>query len=132
MDFVSDTLATGQSFRAPARVDKYTRECPAIEVDTSLPSLRVIRVLERLAQERGLPDEITCDNGPEFVSRRLRAWCAQKGVLLRYIDPGKPMQNGYAESFNGRLREECLNPNWFLHLGVCPRNQVNRHFDLLP
>jgi putative transposase len=85
MDFVSDTLANGQLFRALALVDHYTRECPAIEVDTSLPGLRVIRVLERLAQERGLPEEITCDNGPEFVSRRLQAWCAQKGVLLRYL-----------------------------------------------
>lgn len=116
MDFVSDSLANGQKFRAFTLVDQYTRECPAIEVDTSLPSLRVIRVLERLAQERGLPEEISCDNGPEFVSRRLQAWCAQKGVLLRYIAPGKPMQNGYAESFNGRFREECLNMNWFLNL----------------
>ena len=116
MDFVSDTLATGQSFRALTLVDQYTRECPAIEVDTSLPSLRVIRVLERLARERGWPEAITCDNGPEFVSRRLQAWCAQKGVLLGYIAPGKPMQNGHAESFNGRLREKCLNTNWFLHL----------------
>ena len=121
MDFVNDTLATGQTFRALTLVDKYTRECPALEVDTSLPGLRVIRVLERLARERGLPEEITCDNGPEFVSRRLQAWCAQKGVLLRYIDPGKPMQNGYAESFNGRLREECLNTNWFLHLADARR-----------
>jgi putative transposase len=121
MDFVSDTLATGQSFRALALVDKYTRECLAIEVDTSLPGLRVIRVLERLAQERGLPEEITCDNGPEFISRVLQAWCAQKGVLLRYMAPGKPMQNGHAESFNGRFREECLNTNWFLHLAEARR-----------
>lgn len=116
MDFISDTLAGGQSFRALTVVDKYTRECPAIEVDTSLPGLRVIRVLERLARKQGLPEEITCDNGPEFISRRLQAWCAQKGVLLRYIAPGKPMQNGHAESFNGRFRDECLNANWFLHL----------------
>lgn len=121
MDFVSDTLATGQSFRALALVDKYTRECLAIEVDTSLSGLRVIRVLERLAPERGLPEEITCDNGPEFISRVLQAWCAQKGVLLRYIAPGKPMQNGHAESFNGRFREECLNTNWFLHLAEARR-----------
>jgi putative transposase len=121
MDFVSDTLATGQSFRALTLIDQYTRECPAIEVDTSLPGLRVIRVLERLAQERGLPEEITCDNGPEFVSRAWQAWCARKRVLLRYIDLGKPMQNGYAESFNGRLREECLNTNWFLHLADARR-----------
>jgi putative transposase len=121
MDFVSDSLANGQKFRAFTLVDPYTRECPALEVDTSLPSLRVIRVLERLAQQRGLPEEITCDNGPEFVSRRLQAWCAQKGVLLRYIAPGKPMQNGHAESFNGRLREECLNTNWFLNMADARR-----------
>jgi putative transposase len=121
MDFVSDSLANGQKFRAFTLVDQYTRECPAIEVDTSLPSLRVIRVLERLAQERNLPQEITCDNGPEFVSRRRQAWCAQKGVLLRYIAPGKPMQNGHAESFNGRFREECLNTNWFVHLADARR-----------
>ena len=121
MDFVSDTLASGQPFRALTLVDQYTRECPAIEVDTSLPGLRVIRVLERLRQERGLPEEITCDNGPEFVSRAVQAWCAQKGVLLRYIAPGKPMQNGYAESFNGRFREECLNMSWFLHLADARR-----------
>ena len=94
MDCVSDSLSSGQKFRAFTLVDQSTRECPAIEVDTSLPSLRVIRVLEGVAQERGWPEEMTCDHGPEFVSRRLRAWCAQKGVLLRYIDPGKPMQNG--------------------------------------
>ncbi len=83
MDFISDTLASGQAFRALTLIDQYTRECPALEVDTSLPGLRVIRVLEQLAQQRGLPDEITCENGPEFVSRAVRAWCAQKGVLLR-------------------------------------------------
>ena len=121
MDFVSDTVAGGQPFRAFTLVDQYTRECPAIEVDTSLPGLRVIRGLERLRQERGLPEEITCDNGPEFVSRAVQAWCAQKGVLLRYIAPGKPMQNVYVESFNGRLREECLNTNWFLHLADARR-----------
>jgi putative transposase len=116
MDFVSDPLANGQKFPAFTLVDPYTRECPALEVDTSLPSRRVIRVLERLAQERGLPEEMTGNNGPAFVSRRRPAWCAQKGVLLRYIAPGQPMQNGYAESFNGRFREECLNMNWFLNL----------------
>lgn len=69
-----------------------------------------------------LPEEITCDNEPEFVSRHLQAWCAQKGVLLRYIVPGKPMQNGHAESFNGRFREECLNANWFLGLADARRS----------
>jgi putative transposase len=121
MDFVSDSLAGGQKFRAFTLVDQYTRECPAIEVDTSLPSLRVIRVLELLAQERGLPEEMTCDHGPEFVSRRLQAWCAQMGVLLRYITPGQPMQNGHAEGFNGQFRDECLNAHWFLHLADARR-----------
>src|SRR3954454_23603538 len=121
MDFVADTLAHGRTFRVLTILDEHTRECLAIEVDTSLPGLRVLRVLERLAQERGLPEEITCDNGPEFISRVLQAWCAQKGVLLRYIAPGKPMQNGHAESFNGRFREECLNINWFLHLAEARR-----------
>jgi putative transposase len=111
MDFVSDSLAKMQKFRVFTLVDQYTRECPAIEVDTSLPSLRVIRVLERLAQQRGLSEEMTCDNGPEFVSCQLQAWCTQKRVLLRYIAPGKPMQNGHVESFNGRFREEYLNRN---------------------
>lgn len=121
MDFVSDTLAGGRRFRALTIVDEFTRECPVVEVDTSLPGLRVIRVLERLAATRGLPQEVRVDNGPEFVCRALRAWCESKHVLLRYIDPGKPMQNGHAESFNGRFRDECLNANWFVNLGDARR-----------
>lgn len=113
MDFVTDTLATGRRFRVLTIVDEFTRECPAVEVDTSLPGARVIRVLERLACTRGLPKEVRVDNGPEFVCRAVRAWCESKRILLRYIDPGKPMQNGHAESFNGRFRDECLNANWF-------------------
>ena len=102
-------------------VDEDTRECLAIEADTSLPGLRVIRVLEQLAFTRGLPEEIHVDHGPEFVSRALRAWCEERRVLLRYIEPGRPMQNGHIESFNGRFRDECLNANWFLSL---PRARV--------
>jgi putative transposase len=82
-------------------------------VDTSLPGLRVVRVLHRLSAERGLPEEIRIDNGPEFVSRALRSWCEERQVLLRYIAPGKPMQNGHCESFNGRFRDECLNAGCF-------------------
>ena len=116
MDFVSDTLSSARTFRALTIVDEYTRESPAIEVDTSLPGLRVIRALEQLAETRGLPEEIRVDHGPEFVCRALRSWCEQKRILLRYIDPGRPMQNGHVESFNGRFRDECLNTNWFTSL----------------
>ena len=116
LDFVSDTLATGRTFRVLTVIDEYTRESLAIEVDTSLPSLRVVRVLQHLAESRGRPEEIRVDHGPEFVSRVMGAWCEQRNILLRFIDPGKPMQNGYVESFNGRFRDECLNANWFLNL----------------
>ena len=116
MDFVSDTLAHGRTFRVLTIIDEHTRECLAMEADTSLPGLRVIRVLEQLAHTRGLPQEIQVDNGPEFVCRAVRSWCEKQHVLLRYIEPGRPMQNGHIESFNGRLRDECLNANWFLNL----------------
>jgi putative transposase len=116
MDFVSDTLATGRPFRVLTVLDEFTRECLAVEADTSLPGLRVIRVLQQLAHTRGLPQEIHVDHGPEFVCRSVRSWCEQQCILLRYIDPGRPMQNGHIESFNGRFRDECLNANWFLNL----------------
>jgi putative transposase len=116
MDFVSDSLADGRSFRALAIVDHYTRECPVIEVDLSLPGARVLRVLEQLAEERGLPNAIRVDHGPEFICEAVRRWCEQKKVQLDYIEPGRPMQNGYVESFNGKLRDECLNTHWFTTL----------------
>lgn len=116
MDFVSDSLADGRTFRALAIVDHYTRQCPVIEVDLSLPGARVIRVLERLAEERGLPEAIRVDNGPEFVCDVLRRWCERKRVRLDYIQPGRPMQNGHVESFNGKFRDECLNTHWFTSL----------------
>lgn len=116
MDFVSDALGDGRKFRALTIVDDFTRECPAIEVDTSLPGLRVARVLDRLAQERGLPRAIVCDNGPEFAGQDLDQWAHARGVTLQFIQPGKPVQNAFAESFNGRLRDECLNDNWFISL----------------
>ena len=116
MDFVSDSLADGRSFRALGIVDHYTRECPVIEVDLSLPGARVVRVLEQVADERGLPEAIRVDHGPEFVGDAVRRWCKQKKVELDYIEPGKPMQNGHVESFNGKLRDECLNTHWFTSL----------------
>jgi len=133
MDFVADTLAHGRTFRVLTILDEHTRECLAIETDTSLPGLRVLRVLERLAQTRGLPEEIHVDNGPEFVSRSVRSWCEKHRVLLRYIEPGRPMQNGHIESFNGRFRDECLNANCFLNLDSARtqveywRTDYNRH-----
>ena len=116
MDFVSDSVVTGRRFRALAIVDDYSRECPAIEVDTSLGGARVVNVLERLADMRGLPEVITVDNGPEFAGKALDEWAYRKGVKLNFIRPGKPIENAYAESFIGRLRDECLNENWFISL----------------
>jgi putative transposase len=104
MDFVSDCVSTGKVIRMLTIVDDCTRECPAIEVDTSLGGLRVRRVLDRIASERGLPEAIVLDNGPEFRGRALAAWSEERRVRLEFIQPGKPVQNAYAESFNGRLR----------------------------
>ena len=98
-------------------VDDYTRECLAIEVDTSLGGMRVVRVLEELKQRRGLPRQIRSDNGPEFVSRAVDQWAYEQGLQWHTIQPGRPMENGYVESFNGRFRDECLNENWFSDLG---------------
>jgi putative transposase len=100
MDFVSDRVNTGKVIRMLTIVDDCTRECPAIEVDTSLGGLRVQRVLDRIAGERGLPEAIVVDNGPEFRARVLTAWSEQRGVRLEFIQPGKPTQNAYIESFN--------------------------------
>ncbi|MUV19844.1 IS3 family transposase [Burkholderia thailandensis] len=116
MDFVSDGLAYGRRFRCLNVVDDYTRECLAIEVDTSLPGLRVQQVLERLKEMRGLPASITVDNGPEFAGRVLDAWAYEAGVTLSFIRPGKPVENAYIESFNGRFRDECLNEHWFVSM----------------
>lgn len=116
MDFVRDTLGDGRVVRALTIVDDCTRECPAIEVDFSLSGDRVVRVLDRLAQLRGLPHAIVCDNGPEFAGAVLDEWADRRGVRLAFIEPGKPVQNTFAESFNGTFREECLNENWFVSL----------------
>jgi len=114
MDFTADTLADGRGFRTLNIVDDYTRECVAIEVDRSLPGLRVARVLDRLHATLGLPQTIVVDNGPEFAGRTLDAWAYARGVTLRFIRPGKPIENAYVESFNGKVRDECLNEHWFL------------------
>lgn len=116
MDFMSDSLATGRSFRTLNIVDDYTRECLAIEVDLSLPGERVARVLDRLLDSGHKPEVIVLDNGPEFASRVLDTWAVRNKVQLRFIDPGKPIQNAFIESFNARLRDECLNQHWFTSL----------------
>ncbi len=121
IDFVSDCVSTGRVIRLLTMVDDYTRECPVVEVDTSLGGLRVRRVLDRVAAKRGLPEAIVLDNGPEFRGRALAAWSEERGVRLEFIQPGKPIQNAYVESFNGRLRDECLNANWFTSLNDARR-----------
>jgi putative transposase len=114
MDFVSDGLSDGRKLRCLTIVDDYSRECPAIEVDTSINGRRVAAVLERLAEVRGLPLSITVDHGPEFEGQVLDEWAYRRGVSLNFIRPGKPVENAYVESFNGRFRDECLNEHWFL------------------
>ena len=109
-------MATGRRFRTLNVVDDFTRECLAIEVDTSLSGLRVARVLQRLIDLRGLPGLIVSDNGSEFTSKALDSWAYQRDVGLQFIRPGKPVENAYIESFNGKLRDECLNENWFTDL----------------
>ena len=116
MDFTTDTLADGRNFRTLNIVDDFTRECVAIEVDRSLPGLRVTRVLDRLHATVGLPRTIVVDNGPEFAGRALDAWAYARGITLRFIRPGKPIENAYVESFNGKFRDECLNEHWFVSL----------------
>ncbi len=117
MDFMQDMLADGRRFRTLNVLDTVTRECLRIEVDTSLPGKRVVRVLDQLVAWYGKPKRITVDNGPEFTGQALDAWAYQHGVTLDFIDPGKPMQNGHMESFNGKFRDECLNLHWFRSLG---------------
>ena len=121
IDFVSDALANGRAIRSLTVLDDFTKESLAIEVDTSLSGLRVTRVLDRIIAERGKPDGLRLDNGPEFTSRCFIAWAEQRGVPLIYIQPGKPVQNSYIESFNGRFRDECLNANWFENLADARR-----------
>jgi putative transposase len=116
MDFVSDSLYNSRRFRVLTVVDDFSRECPILEVDHSLTGKRVTRVLERIALTRGLPEAITVDNGPEFISKALDLWAFENNVKLRFIQPGKPTQNAYVESFNGKFRDECLNDNVFVNL----------------
>lgn len=121
LDFVSDALANGRAIRALTVLDAFTKESPAIEVDTSIAAQRVTRVLDAVIEERGAPEGIRIDNGSEFTSRCFIAWAEQRGIRLTYIQPGKPIQNSFIESFNGRFRDECLNANWFENLADARR-----------
>lgn len=116
MDFIHDECLGGRRFRCLTMVDEFTRECPHIEVDTSLPAVRVIAVLEQLAIQRGLPKSIVVDHGPEFISQTLDIWAYQRGIQLVFIRPGKPVENAYVESFHSRFRDECLAAHWFLSM----------------
>lgn len=116
LDFVHDATAAGRSIRVLSVVDAYTRECLALEADTSFASRRVTRVLDEITVQRGRPQAIRCDNGPELTSRHFLAWCLERRIELVHIQPGKPTQNARVESFNGRLREECLRVSWFENL----------------
>jgi len=113
LDFVHDTLYCGKRFRTLNVIDEGTRECLAIEADTSLPAQRVVRVLEQLKVERGLPFQIRLDNGPELISATMADWCEENQVELAFIQPGKPQQNGFVERFNGSFRREFLDAYLF-------------------
>lgn len=116
MDFMKDALSTGRKLKVLPIIDEYTKKCFRIEVDTSITGLRVARILNEIALMEGLPGIIIVDNGPEFIGRALDNWAYERGVKLFFITPGKPVENMYMESFNGRLRDECLNEHWFMSL----------------
>ena len=116
MDFTQDAFATGRRFRTLNLMDGFTRYALRIEVDTSLPGLRVVMVLEELKKQGRKAEAIVIDNGTEFTSQVLDQWAYENQVQLHFITPGRPMENGFIESFNGRLRDECLNVEWFTSL----------------
>ena len=119
LDFVSDALSSGRRFRVLAVVDDFTRECLGLVADTSLSGLRVGREFDRIAERRGYrPAMIVSDNGTELTSHAILRWQEERGVLWHYIAPGKPQQNGFVESFNGRFRDECLNEHLFSSLAT--------------
>jgi putative transposase len=116
LDFLSDAFADGRRFRILAIVDDFTRECLALVADTSLPGLRVARELDAVIARRGRPATIVSDNGTELTSMTMLRWSQEHGIAWHYIAPGKPQQNAFVESFNGRLRDECLNETLFTSL----------------
>ena len=117
LDFVSDQMTDGRRFRILTVIDNCTRECLALVADTSISGLRVARELDAIVRQRGRPETIVSDNGTELTSNAILAWADETGVGWHYIAPGKPQQNGFNESFNGRLRDELLNETLFRSLG---------------
>jgi putative transposase len=113
MDFMTDSLTDGRRFRLLNVIDDYNRQSLAVDIDTSLPAIRVVRTLDRLITAHGCPKQIRVDNGPEFISERLRQWCEPKNIHLAFIQPGKPMQNALVERNNGSIRTELLNAYLF-------------------
>ncbi|OGR35136.1 MAG: hypothetical protein A2051_11560 [Desulfovibrionales bacterium GWA2_65_9] len=109
MDFVSDSLDNGRRMKGQTIIDRWDRRCPRLEADSSIPGEGVVRVLEQLRQRGECPKHLRSDNGPEFTGKALDQWATMAGVQLELIRPGRPMENGHVESFNGRFREECLN-----------------------
>ena len=116
MDFMSDALTDGRKFRTFNLIDDFNREVLAMEADTSLPAKRVVRVLERVIWEKGKPQSIRVDNGPEFISNTLETFCNEQQIQLQFIKPGKPMQNGYVERLNRTYREDILDAYLFRNL----------------
>jgi len=116
MDFVSDALANARRLKCLTVADDFTHECGDITVDHGIGGAYVVRVLDQAACFRGYPRAVRTDNGPEFTSRAFTAWTQRHGIEHLLIEPGKPMQNGYIESFNGKFRDECLNEHWFTSL----------------
>jgi putative transposase len=116
MDFMHDTLADGRKYRTFNVLDIFSRQCLRVVARPSFCSQDVTAVLDVLVDKHGPPEAITCDNGTEFTSRHFDGWAYQHGIAIDYIMPGKPVQNGYVESFNGKLREECLSASWFTTL----------------
>lgn len=128
LDFIEDTTVRARRFRCLTVLEQWSRYLLELFVATSIPAARVCAVLEQLVDEHGAPEEIVVDNGPEFVARALVELCAKHKIRLSHIEPGKPQQNGYVESFHGRWRDEYLNPEIFLDLRDARRKQVrNRH-----
>jgi transposase InsO family protein len=116
MDFVSDRLSDGRWFRILTVVDQYTRECLCVHAERSQNGKKVAEQLSRIIARQGAPESITSDNGSEFVGKAMEAWSYHNGVKLDFIRPGKPVENGFVESFNGRLRDECLNVEVFFDI----------------
>ena len=128
LDFVSDAMTDGRRFRVLCIIDDHTRECLALMVDTSISGFRVTRELNLLLKRLGKPQSIVSDNGTEFTSQAILRWCQETNIDWHYIAPGKPMQNGFVESFNGSFRDECLNENLFSTLDHA-RSLINQWKD---